>query len=226
MQHFYEAELESICNKLVLMGRRCVEITRRAMQALEEKDDAIARSVLGSDDEIDGLEKEIDNECVRYISLRGPVASDVRLLTVAMKACHDLERIADEACSISRRVVSSCGLRSTSSSDRYFEQLTDMAVAQLELSLDAFVNRSSSKAFEATRSDKEIDRLHREHVRLLIEAAKSEGAEISATVDLIFVSKSLERIGDHAKNVAEEVIFLLKADDIRHTAEVKNPARM
>jgi phosphate transport system protein len=109
MQHFYESELNAICDKLLLMGRRSVELTRSAMQALEERDDDRARAVLKADDEIDALEKEIDNACVRYISLRGPVASDVRLLTLAMKACHDLERIGDEACSIAKRVAKNGG---------------------------------------------------------------------------------------------------------------------
>lgn len=221
MQHFYEAELQAICDRLLLMGRRCVEITLMTMRAVEGNDDEQAQRVLKADDEIDALEKEIDNECVRYISLRGPVASDVRLLTMAIKTCHELERVADEACSIAKRV--SCGgLRPPSASERCFEEMATLAVDQLELALDAFVNRDPEKAFRVTQSDRAIDLLHRSHVAAMIESAQAQRTAVGESVDMIFISKSLERIGDHAKNMAEEIIFLLNADDVRHTPEMKN----
>ncbi len=222
MNHFYEVELTQICNRLLLMGRRCAVLTRSAMKALSEGDRDAAQAVLAGDDQIDELEKEIDAECIRYITLRSPVASDVRLLTVAMKVCHDLERIGDEACSIARRVGDASTMRSLSDSAEYFANLSRFAVDQLDLALDAFANRNAEKAHRVTQQDRTIDDLHRQHVRILLERASSRSASIEETVAYIFISKSLERIGDHAKNFAEEVIFLLEGDDVRHTPAVKN----
>lgn len=222
MHPFYESELEAIRSNLLLMGQRCVESVRKAVQALEQNDGEAARTVIRDDDAIDEVEKSIDNACVRYISLRSPVATDVRLLMLAMKACHDLERVGDEACSIAKRVPEYAGELPLRIDPTYIPELAERALQQLQDALNAFSNRDSELAHTVTRQDKSIDQLHREHIHnLLSQPQDNLQGGVPACVDLILISKSLERIGDHAKNVAESVIFLLEAEDVRHTYAAK-----
>ena len=221
MHHYYESELQRICDKLLLMGQKSIEAVRSAMNALEANDGEMATRVILLDDELDQFEKAIDGECVRYISLRGPVASDVRLLTLAMKACHDLERVGDEASSIAKRVPAVNGGRAIRFQSDYLPRLTDAVLAQLQQAITCFINRDLSDAYAVTLSDKEIDELHRTHMRTVIARAEAEIGGLQDMVDIVFISKSLERVGDHAKNVAEEVIYLLEGEDVRYTDRVR-----
>lgn len=221
MHHYYEAELEAICNKLLYMGQRCVESVRMAMTALLDNDGELAREVIRVDDEIDQLEKSIDAECVRYISLRNPVAKDLRLLTLAMRACHDLERVGDEASSIAKRVPDLSGQMPLKLKSDELTEIMDRVLIQLQDAIACFINRDAKEALTITLRDKDIDLRHRAHIARLIKNAKADNEAIDDAVDLIFISKSLERVGDHAKNVAEEVIYLMEGEDIRHTRKVK-----
>ncbi|WP_309387099.1 phosphate signaling complex protein PhoU [Cerasicoccus frondis] len=221
MQHFYESELEDIRRKLVLMGEKCIDIVRLSLRALEENDISLAQRVLGMDDEIDELELQIDGEAVRYLSLRAPVATDVRMLTICMKGCHDLERVGDEASSIAKRVRRLARQGRTIGDLAGIPQMTDMVVEILRKSLDSFINESYDEAISLPDLDRKVDDINRANFDMLLSRSAEDAKYVTVGVELIFISKSLERIGDHAVNIGEEVAYLIKAKDIRHTDLVR-----
>lgn len=212
-----DTELRGICDRLFYMGQRCVEAIRESVNALVNNDGQIGRKIIQRDDEIDDLEKQISADCIRFISLRGPVASDLRLLTLAMRAVGDLERVGDEACSIAKRIPELSGNVPLRIDTSAILDLSDRVLALLQDALAAFIDRDAAMAAEISGRDREIDAIHRQHVRQLIEKGQGDHSSISDVVDMIFISKSLERVGDHAKNLAEEVVFLVDGTDIRHT---------
>lgn len=221
MQHFYESELEDIRRKLVLMGEKCIDISRLSLKALEDNDLSIAQRVLGMDDEIDELELQIDAEAVRYLSLRAPVATDVRMLTICMKGCHDLERVGDEASSIAKRVRRLARQGRPIGDLAGIPQMTDMVVELLRKSIDCFVNEDYDLALSLPELDRKVDDLNRANFDMLMSRSADDGDYVAIGVELIFISKSLERIGDHAVNLGEEVAYLIKAKDIRHSDLVR-----
>ncbi len=223
MKRYFHSELDDLRKHLILMGERSIDSVRLAMQSLLADDVSLAGQVIALDDEIDRLEVLIDAECVRYITLRQPVAHDVRLMTVAMKANHELERSGDEATSIAKRARR---LAQFGKVDDFFHipRMGDLALEQLRDAMDAFITEDAEKAKLVPRRDKEIDDLNRDNYVKFTDKI-SQNPEISrVSIELIFISKSLERIADHATNIAEEVIFLLKGEDIRHTPEVRRSA--
>lgn len=216
MNPFFERELNDVRSKLVLMGEKSIEIVRLALEALVTEEPALSRQVIEMDDAIDLLEKEIDSDCIRYISLRAPVASDLRLLAVSMKACHDLERVGDEASSIAKRTIRL--LRLGPVSDLFgISPMGEMVVKQLREALDSFIEEDLKKAFQVPMKDRKVDDINRDNFQILADTVKSKPDSVEQAMELIFISKSLERIGDHATNIAEDVIYLLEGDDIRHT---------
>jgi phosphate transport system protein len=220
MKRFFHSELEEFRSRVVLMGEKAILQVDSAVEALLERDIDRVEAVLRQDDALDELEVQIDADVLRYISLRAPVATELRLLTAGMKSAHDLERIGDEACTIAKRTRELLDL------DRPvpLEQLPRMnrlAMGLLRDALDAFLNEDIELARAIPKRDKEIDAINKAH----FEAYKQqmERGELSAdgAFALIFISKSIERIADHATNLAEEVVFLYCGDDIRHNSEGK-----
>lgn len=215
MQRFFHDELRQLRDDLILMGERSLDMTRLVLQALETGDDKLAREVRGMDDEVDDLEKRVDREIMRYMTLFSPMGSDVRLLLAARDIGHDLERIADEASVIAKR----CLVISQRGPLKDFLQVPEegrIATEVLRLALDGFVEGDIAKAKLVIQRDAEIDSLNRKNYEALF--GRSGGAaKVSAShVELIFISKALERIGDHSKNISEQVIFILSGEDIRH----------
>lgn len=216
MQRFFHDELRQLRDDLILMGERSLDMTRMAMRALEHGDDALALQVRGMDDRVDELEKRVDREIMRYLTLFGPMGSDVRLLLAARDIGHDLERIADEASVIAKRamVISERGpLKDL----LHVPQEAVITCEVLRLALDGFIEGDINKARLVLDRDEEIDALNRKNYEALFGQA-GDSAKVSAShVELIFISKALERIGDHSKNVSEQVIFILSGEDVRHT---------
>jgi len=224
MHPFYQSELKEIRQNLVLMGERAVEVVRLAVQALIEGDPDMSDRVVVMDDRIDELELAIDSEAIRYISLRSPVASDLRLLTMAMKACHDLERIGDEATTIAKYGKQ---IQSKLPAKHFYAipSMADLVIEQLRNALDSFISEDAEVAFSVPQKDRLIDELHRDNYTALTAAIRENPELTEQSIELIFISKALERIGDHATNVAEDVIYLLQGDDVRHTEAVKRSVR-
>jgi phosphate transport system protein len=215
MQRFFHDELRQLQDNLVLMGERSIDMTRLVMQALETGDDKLALQVRGMDDAVDDLEKLVDREIMRYLTLFGPMGSDVRLLLAARDIAHDLERIADEASVIAKRILV-ISQRGPLKNLLHVPEEGRIAVEVLRLALDGFVEGDITKAKLVITRDAEIDLLNRKNYEALF-GRSGDTAKVSASnVELIFISKALERIGDHSKNISEQVIFILSGEDIRH----------
>ena len=216
MKRFFDAELEAFRGNLMQMGERSIEQARLAMRALTESDIALADKVIAADDEIDQLEVKIDEEAIRYMTLRGPVASELRLVVVGMKASHDLERVGDEATSIARRARK---LAIEPRLELYADlpRMTNIALEMLRAALDCFVQEDQQKALAVIRRDSEVDNLNRLVYRRLTSYMLEKPDTIARALELMFISKSVERIADHATNIAEEMVFLAGGQDIRHS---------
>jgi phosphate transport system protein len=220
MQSHFEKELSDLKNKLLTMGSHAETSVRRAVEALMTRDDQLVNRVREAEDIIDHLEVEIDDLGVHLLA-KAPLATNLRLITVAMKISQNLERVGDEASKIAKRtsdLVQEAPLKQVAQIPR----LAEMALAMLKAALDAFVNNDPAAARALILRDKEVDALNQEIYRELASQMVESPETISRALNLIVVAKSLERIGDHAKNVAEEVVYLCEALDIRHTAATRS----
>ena len=207
--------MQQLKQKLLTMASHAETAVSNAIKAVVDRNDDLARQVINDDSIIDHFEIEIDEMAISLLALQGPMASDLRLITVAMKISQDLERVADEATTIARRSIE---LSQEPQLKPYVDipRMTNLAMDMLNQSLDAFVNHNPAKARAVVPQDKVVDdinrQLHRELVSFMIERPTT----ITRCLNLMVISKSLERIADHAKNIAEEVVFLYEGRDIRH----------
>ncbi len=225
MKRFFHSELEEFRSNLILMAEKAIEVVRDAVNAVLENDPDLAKRVIKKDDAIDDLEKEIDAEAIRYLSLRAPVATELRLLTLGMNIATDLERIGDEATSIAKR-TSKLGGEFPVKDFLHLPAMAEHTLEMLRDAIDSFLDGNEEKAMAIIKRDKKVDELNRENFDKLKKRMADLPETVSSNFELIFVSKSLERIADHATNVAEEVIYLLKAEDIRHSPEIKDYKRV
>jgi len=223
MKRFFDSELESLRTHLLQMGDRSIEQTRLALRALMEADLTLADKVIATDDDIDKLEVQIDDEAIRYMTLRGPVASELRVVIVGMKASHDLERVGDEATNIARRARK---LAIEPKLELYADipRMANIALEMLRDALDCFVHEDEQKALAVIRRDSEVDNINRLVYRRLTSYMIEKPDTIARALELMFISKSIERIADHATNIAEEMIYLAKGKDVRHTDVAKATA--
>ena len=220
MKRFFDDELETFRSHLIMMGEKAMEQVRRSLKALVDSDISLADQVIAADDEIDRLEIEIDDEAIRYMNLRAPIATELRLVIVGMKASHDLERVGDEATNIARRAVR---LSAELPLKPYVDipRMADIALEMLRDALDCFLNGDAKKALAVVQRDSEVDAINKQLYRELTSFMIEKPDTISRALELMFISKSIERIADHATNIAEEMIFLVQAKDIRHSEEIK-----
>jgi phosphate transport system protein len=214
MQRF-EQELANLKEGLLTMASYAESSVHRAVEALGKRDYDLALGVQADDVIIDRFEVEVDEQAISLLA-RGPQASDLRLITVAMKISQNLERVGDETTTIARRVQELC-------QDVPLKLALDiplmakLAVQMLKSALDAFVNQDPAAARALIPQDKEVDRLNKQNHRQLADQMIKDPEAVTRCLNLMVISKSLERIADHAKNVAEEVVYLCEARDIRHS---------
>ena len=220
MKRFFDSELESFRSNLIKMGETSIRQVRDAVKALVEGDVALADRVIAADDEIDNFEIQIDEEAMRYMNLRAPIASELRLVIVGMKASHDLERVGDEATSIAKRAIK---LSAEPQLKPYIDlpRMVTMALEMLRDALDCFLQVDENKAIAVCKRDAAVDDINRQLYRELTSFMVENPATISRAIELMFISKSIERIADHATNIAEEMIYLSQGKDVRHTSEIK-----
>lgn len=216
MKRFFHSDLETMKSHLLLMGEKANAALDKSIQALTEKDVPLAEQVIREDDDIDALEIEIDREATKYLTLRSPVASDLRLLTVAIKASHDLERVGDEARNIAKRARKILTKGGPVTDLLNITEMAQKAGLMLQSALHCFIAEEPEEAYQVLARDEEVDALNKANFKGLIKQAKLDPEEINKYLDLIFISKSLERIADHATNLAEEVIFLTTGKETRH----------
>ena len=220
MKRFFDSELETFRSHLLLMGEKAMEQVRQALTALVDANISLADQVIAADDEIDRLEMSIDDEAIRYMNLRAPIATELRLVIVGMKASHDLERVGDEATSIAKRAVK---LAAEPPLKPYVDipRMANIALEMLRDALDCFLHADVDKAMAVVRRDAEVDSINKQLYRELTSYMIERPQSISRALELMFISKSIERIADHATNIAEEMVFLAHAKDIRHSDQKK-----
>jgi len=209
MNRYFHKELEEIRSKIILIGEKANEAGRLAVEGFIESDLEKTQTAVKMDDEIDDLEVEIDRDSVRYITLRSPVSSDVRLIFVAIKASHDLERAGDEAHSIAKRTRSILTRSGKVTDPVTIEEMSKLAFAMMRDAITSFLDEDLELAKGIIQRDKEVDRLNKENFKNLSSATNGDA---STQIETILISKSIERIADHAKNLAEEVIYLLTGE--------------
>ena len=213
----HDQELNDLKQALITMGGHAESAVNKAIRSLVERNDELAREAMDGDEAIDRLEMEIDEAAVLLLS-KAPLASDLRLITVAMKLSHDLERVGDEATTIARRALE---LNQEPQLKPYIDipHMARLALEMLKEALDAFVNREPARARAVVPRDKEVDALNKQLHRELASYMVEKPTTISRCLNLMVISKALERIADHATNVAEEVVYLYEGRDIRHTGK-------
>lgn len=219
MTHFTE-EMTKLKETILAMSSHAESAVARAMRALVERDDALALKVQEDDNIIDQFEIEIDDIAIHLLA-KAPLATELRLITVAMKISQNLERVGDEASTIARRAHD---LNAEPQLKPYVDlpRMTTMALEMLRDALTAFIERQPDKARAVIPRDKDVDDLNRQLHRELSSYMVERPTTISRCLNLMVISKCLERIADHATNVAEEVVYLYEAKDIRHAAQQKS----
>jgi phosphate transport system protein len=221
MTRHFDDELAKFKETLLTMGSYAESSVSQAVQAVTERNDKLAEQVQHNDDIVDRFEIDIDDMAINLLA-KAPLASDLRLITVAMKISQNLERIGDEATTIARRALE----LNTEPQLKSYIDIPRMAVTALALlkdSLDAFVNKDTEKARALIPRDKEVDALNRQLHRELSSFMAENPSTITRCLNLMTVSKCLERVADHATNIAQEVVYFCEARDIRHEANLPTP---
>ena len=213
--------LDALRQKILLMASRAETAVNESVQALVQRDYDLALRVRQDDNLIDQFEIEIDEMAIVLLT-KAPLASNLRLITVAMKVSQNLERIGDEATKIAKR-ARDLAQEPPVKINLDLPRMASLSLGMVKDALDAFVHRDSAAARAIVPRDKEVDALNKEIHQSLARHMMENPDTIARCLHWIVASKSLERIADHAKNIAEEVVYLYEAQDIRHTAAKSPP---
>ena len=217
----FDVLLANLRNLVLEMGGLVEEQIQHAIQALDDEDLTAAREVVARDQVINGLQVKTDEDCVSIIALRQPLGSDLRLIMSLSKIVTDLERIGDEAEKIARMTIKTYDGDSSPPSAKLLRDVVPMAkLAQdmLHGCLDALARLDVEKAVEVAQGDDELDQEFQSALRRLITYMMEDPRTIGHAINVIFIVKALERIGDHSKNIAEYLIYLVKGKDVRHVS--------
>jgi phosphate transport system protein len=212
----YDEEMTRLKDNLLAMASRAESAVARSIRALVERDDALARQVVDEDNVIDKFEIEIDDNVI-HLLVKAPLATDLRLTMVAMKISQNLERVGDAAVTIARRAID---LGAEPQLKPYVDipRMATMSLEMLRDAITAFISREPEKARRVVPRDADVDDLNRQLHRELSSFMVERPSTITRCLHLMVISKTLERVADHAANIAEEVVYLYEAVDIRHTA--------
>ncbi len=216
MQRHFHEELEALKQTLLAMGGLVEDQIRRVMRALLERDDVLAQEVIDRDQQVNAYDVEVDETCVSLLALHQPTAGDLRFITTAMKIVTDLERIGDQAVNIAQRVLE---LNREPQLKPYIDlpRMAEKAQHMVKESLDAFVARDTALARKVCAEDADVDALKEQLFRELLTFMMEDPKTIPRAIRLILISRFMERVADHATNIAEMVIYLVDAKMVRHT---------
>lgn len=212
----YDADLANIRTRVLQMGGLVEQQVVRAMSALETGDLALAEQVIETDHLVNRHEVELDEACTHIIAKRQPAASDLRTIMMVIKTITDLERIGDEAKKIAKKAVAVHTAESPFVPRVPLQHAAALAVDMLRKALDAFARGDLTAAGHIARQDKEVDAEFKSIMRQLITFMMEDPRTISPALDVLFIAKSIERIGDHAKNLSEYVVYITEGRDVRH----------
>ena len=213
-KHF-SRELEKIKKLILSLGTLVEERVRMAIKAIEDNDAVLAKRIIKSDFEVDEMEVDIEEECLKVLALHQPVAIDLRFIIAVIKINNELERIGDQAVNIAERV----GVTAKQDQMEMFFDYSAMgekAQAMLKLSLDALVKMDYDQAFSVVIMDDEVDAIKEQAYDRIKKAIGENPDKIGYLINLLLISRHLERLADHATNIAEEVIYLIEGEIIRH----------
>ena len=222
MERHFDEELKHLKQKLLQMADTAQEMIGLAIRSLTERKEAHATDVFRLEEKVNHMEVEIEEEVLRLLALRQPAAGDLRLLTAILKINNDLERVADQACNISETALYLL-------KEPPLKPLIDiphmavLAQKMIKNSLEAFVNQDARLAQDVCMHDDEVDRLNDQIFRELLTYMMEDAKSITRAVDLILVSRNLERIADHATNISEDVIFIVEGKNIKHHIQEEPP---
>jgi phosphate transport system protein len=223
MSQHLQKEIEGLKKKLLGLAAIVEEGLTRAVLSLEKKDMAMAQRVLAEDTEVDTTEIEVEEDCLKILALHQPVAVDLRFIIAALKINNDLERIGDLAVNIAER---SLALAAKPEFELLSEiqKMCEKAVRMLKLSLDSFIALDWKQALSVCAADDEVDLLYRDMYAKIKAGIMNTPQKIDEYLQVLSVSRHLERIADHATNIAEDVIYMIKGDIVRHHAiELDHP---
>ncbi|MBW1787195.1 MAG: phosphate signaling complex protein PhoU [Deltaproteobacteria bacterium] len=215
MKRHLQSELEKLKKRILSLGTMVEERVRMAIKALEKRDGELAEKIIHADREIDEIEVEIEEECLKIIALHQPVAVDLRFLSAVIKINNDLERIGDEAVNIAQR-VSIIAKRPPLQINFDYAVMAEKAEAMLKNSLDALVNLDADLAYKVILADDEVDDLNAEVYDRVKEMIKAQPDRVTYLINLLLIARHFERIADHATNIAEEVIYMIEGVIPRH----------
>jgi phosphate transport system protein len=212
-RNYFDKELHELH---LLMLKMCTEVEEaliNTVYALKNQDINMAQAVIDGDDVIDDMESIIEDRCLKLIALQAPMAKDLRFIATALKIITDLERIADHAVDISKITI-------RLKDETYIKELIDiprmgeMTTKMIKESIDAYVNQDAEKAKEVAKMDDEVDALHKQIFRELLLIMMEDPKKISQATSFLFVSKSLERIGDYVTNICEKIIYAVTSEHV------------
>jgi len=215
-------EIERLKKDLLALSALVEERLYAAARAVEARDRELAQQVIDGDDDIDRAEVELEEACLKVLALHQPVAGDLRFVVMALKIDNDLERVGDMAVNIAKR-ARHLAKRPAITAPLDIHAMTDKVWRQLKKSLDAFVRSDPSAAREVLREDESTDDLYKSGRRVLIATMREHPESVDALVDYLWVLRSCERIGDHATNIAEDVIYLVEGAIARHKKLAAEP---
>jgi len=215
MELHFDQELAQLKEKLLFMSSLTEQSVAQSLKALIQRDDVLAKKVDADDDVLDRLQVEVDERCIRLLALRQPLARDLRLITMTMKISTDLERIGDQAANIARRAAE---LNKEPELKPLVDipRMAEICQGMIRDVLDAFVYEKPDLARQVIKRDEDVDRLNKQLQRELTSFMIEDPATITRALLLMRIARNLERIGDHATNIAEEIVYLYEALDIRH----------
>ena len=215
MSVHFQKELENLKKRILSLGAMVEERVRMAINAIETEDSSFAQRIIDADSEVDETEVEIEEECLKTLALHQPVAVDLRFITAVIKINNDLERIGDEAVNIAQRVVV---MAKRTNIDPVFDYsyMAEKAEYMLRKSLDALVNLDLDLALKVCLLDDEVDRMRDEVYDIVKNSLFDNRDDFGYLINLLLISRHLERIADYATNIAEEVIYMVQGEIVRH----------
>lgn len=219
MKRQFDGELEDLRGRLLRMGSLCEEMVHYAVKVVVERDETHLVSVQEWERQVNALHIEIDDVCLRLIALHQPAAGDLRLIAAALKINSDLERVGDQAVNIAETGVFLCKEPKIKLGD--IPRMVEVAAGMLKDSLDSFARGDVKLAREVIQRDDEEDRLKSQTFNELVHLMQRDASAIQRGMDIILIARNLERIADHATNIAEDVVFMVLGKDIRHSGGVE-----
>ena len=218
MSKHLERDLESLQRDVLAMGASVEEVIYKAIKALQQRDAGLAAAVVEGDGSIDELENRIDEECLKILALHQPVATDLRRIAAVLMINTDLERMADLAVDIAER-AEALAAPPRLAIPKELQRMADLTTVMVRDCLNAFVNLDARQARQVVRLDDEVDRLNADIIREIVAAMRQSADNVEPGLSLFSAVRHLERIADHATNIAEDVVYLVEGEIVRHRLE-------